>query len=103
MLYQQGDVLIKSGKIPQKAKKIKSKDGKYVLAEGEATGHSHSIIDVPEVEFYKEDRQLFFKTTKDVTVTHEEHNPITIKSGEYLIDIVQEYDHFEEEARRVID
>ena len=39
----------------------------------------------------------------EAVVTHEEHNAITIKKGDYEIGIVQEYDHFAEEARNVAD
>lgn len=34
---------------------------------------------------------------------HEEHNTIEIPMGVYKLSLVQEYDHFKEEARNVID
>ena len=36
-------------------------------------------------------------------ITHEEHGPVRVPQGEYRVTRVQEYDHFAEEARRVVD
>ena len=102
MLLQQGDVLIKSSKIPQGKKKIASKNGRLILAEGEATGHAHAIVST-DVTLFGNDEKKWLKVEKDCVVTHEEHGTITIPVGEYEIGIVQEYDHFEEEARNVVD
>jgi len=40
---------------------------------------------------------------KKSELTHQEHNTIEIQPGIYTIDIVQEYDHFLEESRSVLD
>lgn len=36
-------------------------------------------------------------------VVHEEHYPVEVPPGDYQVGRVREYDHFAEEARRVID
>ena len=37
------------------------------------------------------------------TAHNDEHKPIEIERGNYIIGIVKEYDHFSEEAREVMD
>jgi len=97
-MYQQGDVLIKKCE-----KVLGEKLNHLVLAEGEATGHKHRVTS-GEGELYEHEGTLFLKVLSDTaTITHEEHNPITIPKGDYEIGIVQEYDHFAEEARNVQD
>ena len=104
MYYQQGDVLLqKVSEIPESAKKKANINGRIVLAEGEATGHAHAITDVAECELYTLADALFVKCGTAVTVTHEEHKPITLPAGVWRVSIVREYDHFQEEARRIID
>jgi len=100
MLYQQGDVLIRS--IPFLPKNIIKKEGK-TLAKGEATGHHHTITK-GEAELYDHEGTLFLRVNSDeAQVTHQEHNTITLPKGDYQIGIVREYDHFQEEARQVRD
>ena len=97
MYQQQGDVLIiEVSKIPEGAKRITPTKCGLVLAEGEATGHAHAIIDVAEVEAYTLEEQFFLKVGAPVIVTHEEHKPITIEPGTWRVAIVREYDHFAE-------
>lgn len=97
-LIVQGDVFLVPSKIPETAKK---KPGK-TLAYGEATGHHHSVIE-NEVALYEDNGTLYLKADKKVTVSHQEHKPITVPAGEWKVGIVQEYDPFEEEARNVRD
>lgn len=97
-LIVQGDVFLVPCKVPEGAKK---KQGK-TLAYGEATGHHHSVLE-DDVTLYEEDGVLYLKAEKEVSVTHQEHKPITVPAGEWRVGIVQEYDPFEEEARNVRD
>jgi len=104
---QQGDVLIKRvDSIPTGANKVGRNHGKYgrgryILAEGETTGHAHAITQ--EVELFEKDGILYMKNNDQVEVEHEEHGNVQVPDGIWRVDIVQEYDHFEEEARRVMD
>lgn len=83
-------------------KNIEKTEKGFVLAEGEVTGHAHVIIDDIELrELEDEKKQIVAK--KEYTIQHEEHKPITRKGGEYEVTKVVEYDHFKEEAKRVID
>ncbi len=101
MIFQQGDCLIEAVEsIPTRAKLRK---GRCVLAEGEATGHAH-VIEQKGAKLYEGDAgELFLELSKEATVTHEEHGPVTLPPGVYEAGIVREYDHFAEEARQVRD
>jgi hypothetical protein len=98
---QQGDVLIKViDRIPNDA--IKLNHG--CLAEGEATGHHHSLTNLGLAILLQKNNDLYLKVIgKEVQVTHQEHDPVTIRKGNYKIEIVREYDPFANEARNVID
>lgn len=109
-MQQQGDVLIKrvgetmhSGKVfsglPTSTKKLPHK----TVAEGEVTGHAHRLSgDVALLESPEGDRYLQVGP-KGASLTHEEHGPHTLEPGDYAIDIVREYDPWEEEIRQVRD
>jgi hypothetical protein len=98
MYYQQGDVLIK------KVSEIKGKKLNHLtLAKGEATGHHHTITE-GDAELYESEGTLFLKVNSEkATLTHQEHKTIELPKGNYEIGIVQEYDHFAEEAKKVRD
>jgi hypothetical protein len=70
-----------------------------ILAEGESTGHFHEVHG-SGVAFYDDG---VLEAPQGATVTHQEHAPVTIPPGTYGRSIVQEYDHFKEEARNVAD
>lgn len=76
-----------------------------VLAEGEVTGHYHSIME-PDVELYdnKVTNTKLLKVFKSATLTHQEHKPIKIETpGNYVVKIVREMDHIKQAIRRVKD
>ena len=98
-MIQQGDVLIRHAAVPSSAKR---KDGRAIVAYGEATGHCHEVIG-DGVEIYEENGTLYVSAPKGGTIQHEEHKPITLPPGDYQIGIVREYSHFDEEARNVAD
>ena len=101
MIYQQGDVLLtKIDSLPL-GNKVERKERGYILAEGEATGHAHVIEE--EIEMVEKDGTLYIGCKADTVVKHEEHKHITIEPGNYQISIIQEYDHFLEEAKKVAD
>jgi hypothetical protein len=104
MFYQQGDVLLKKVSIEFKDTDIieKNKNGRVIVAEGEHTGHAHAIKESEAIIRVK-DGKRYVITPTGFTITHEEHLPITVEPGIYEIGIVQEYDHFAEEARNVLD
>jgi len=114
---QQGDVL--AFEITELPKGLKPINGKTV-AYGEMTGHNHTFYDdttcVAEkfdhttgagskhVNLYEDsNKNVYAEILAPVFLRHQEHKPIEFKPGVYRIGIVQEYDHLEKLARKVVD
>jgi hypothetical protein len=104
MMQQQGDVLLKPiiG-IPRGATKATPKRNRWVLAEGEVTGHCHAIEQIDGCVVYEKDGTLYLSVEAPVELTHEEHHAQTIAPGKYEIGIVQEYDYLNAMTRTVMD
>ena len=106
-LIQQGDVLVFAvSEIPSDAKKVLVKDSRgIVLAEGEATGHAHTIDRLDLCEMFQDSaNNLWLSVTGEgVVVHHQEHKAVEIPKGKYKIGIVREVDPFAEEIRKVTD
>jgi len=84
-------------------KKACVRKGLVTFAEGEVTGHHHSCV-ADGVDLYEDDNgTLWCSVYKETTVTHQEHNPVTLSPGTYRIGIVREVDPFEKEIRNVAD
>lgn len=97
-----GDVNFKAiESLPAGLKKVSRKDGYFVLAEGEVTGHAHRIQD--ECAVYEKNGVLYLKNDTPVRVRHEEHKTISVPPGTWKIGITREYDHLNEEIRNVCD
>ena len=100
MYYQQGDVIIE--KVDYEIKEGEKLDH-LTLAEGEQTGHHHSIVSgIGQLIMFNNIMHLEVKS-ETALLRHQEHNEILIPQGIYRIGIVREYDPFEEEIRRVQD
>ena len=87
-----------------------------ILAFGEATGHLHQIhmkdmLDQAEVTVHMgtyrtagEDTPQGFEVREEtVTLTHEEHDPLDLPPGKYMVHIVQEFNHITRRAQNVAD
>jgi len=108
MFIQQGDVCFKRiDNLPEGLTKVQRRvvgkpEERYIIAEGEYTGHAHAIVD--EVDLMTNGTTMYLKNDYNVKVDHEEHKAITnLPPGIWEIGIVQEYDHFAEEAKKVAD
>ena len=124
--YQQGDVVM--FQVDDKTFKEYSKSGGNVidyntqshnnpiLAFGEVTGHLHQIhmkdmLDAAEVTLHmdwhreagKDVPAAFEVREETVTLTHEEHNPLDVPPGKYVVRIVREFDHIAGRSRYVAD
>ena len=88
-LYRHGDVLVRRvTEIPADAKKRPH----LTLAEGEITGHSHRIAESDAATLFELGSQRFLNVTGDrATLVHEEHGPITLPRGCYLVWQQREY------------
>ena len=62
------------------------------LAEGEVTGHSHRISD-GVAQLYEKHGQLYLQVLSETaTLTHEEHQPIDLPQGSWMVRIQREYE-----------
>ncbi|MFQ4143053.1 hypothetical protein [Chlorogloeopsis sp. ULAP02] len=62
------------------------------LAEGEVTGHKHCIID-GQAELYEQDGTLYLSVlSSEALLVHEEHKPIIIPQGTWMVRIQREYE-----------
>jgi len=98
---QQGDVLFfRLNGIPTGTKKKQDR----VLVEGEVTGHKHQVI-WGDCEVFENSNSEVFMRVGDTgaLIGHDDHKVSFVEEGEHRIGIVQEYDHFAEEARAVTD
>jgi len=84
-MYRQGDILIiRIEEIPAAAKKLNHR----ILAEGEATGHAHKLIDG---DLFDMDGILYFELAQETDLIHQEHAKITIEPGNYQVIRQREY------------
>jgi len=87
-----------------------------VLAFGEVTGHKHQIhmkdmLDKAEVTLHMgynreagiDVPEAFEVCEETVVLTHEEHKPIELPPGKYIVKIVREFDHIAGRSRYVAD
>lgn len=106
-IIQQGDVIWHTeNKKPTGCKQIVPKNGRLVFAEGEVSGHMHSVADDCGVKLYQDkDGTLWCSVTnlEGATVEHQEHKSVHLDKGTYRIGIVREVDPFSEEVRQVRD
>ena len=125
--YQQGDVVmfqvdketfennVRNGEEYQ-TNYIGGTKTKAILAFGEVTGHTHRV-NMNEMlndagvtlnmgynrEAGRDVPEGFVVENQTVTLKHEEHNPVDIPPGYYLVRIVREMDHITGRARYVAD
>jgi hypothetical protein len=88
-MWRHGDVFIAAvATIPDGAARRPG----TVLAEGEATGHSHRIERPETVELYEGGGMLYLRVVAEsATVIHQEHRPITLPRGTYRVWQQREY------------
>jgi hypothetical protein len=90
MRFRQGDVLLLLNSPIGNDHGLKLPH--LVLAEGEVTGHKHQIT-VGQAELYEKDGVLLLRVLSETaTLTHEEHKPIQIPQGTWIVRIQREYE-----------
>lgn len=103
---QQGDVLIEyTDVMPEGGHLVSPSRQGFIIAEGEATGHAHVLDAAGVLEVREVNGMLYARIgTEPVGLSHEEHARQTLEPNSVVrFRRVQEYDHFAEEARRVVD
>jgi len=81
-IIAQGDLLfIPVRSVPRAAAKRQPTSGLHILAEGEATGHNHTIV-ADRVDVYDAAEAVFLKIMEaPVPVEHQEHAPTILEPG----------------------
>ena len=93
--YRQGDVLLIRVRMPSQTRRllrpVPRRDGRVVLAYGEATGHAH-VIDSPRAELLESrDGRTYLGLDEVSALTHEEHGAIRLEPGFYRVVRQREY------------
>lgn len=103
-MYRQGDLLFrKIDKVPSEAK-LRKDD---VILRGEASGHKHRIVNGQIYETIQKNYiqpdsvTMYIIAKKGARVIHEEHAPIELEIGIYIVIRQREFDGQEE--RMVMD
>ena len=85
-MKRQGDLVIKSVKeLPKRLKEVKG----GIILRGEATGHAHRLVggDV----FSGKDGLIYLMLAKAGSIVHDEHKPLNLKAGKYMVIRQREY------------
>ena len=100
--YRQGDVFIERiAVMPQGTRRIAPISGKLVLAEGEATGHAHTI-EADYGTLVEKNGVLYLQVKEAAPLTHQEHATVTLPKGKYRVTRQREWSDANE-PRRVLD
>lgn len=105
---QQGDVILHrvTDKVEfSKGKRLPFRFGRrLVLAEGEATGHHHSIaVEENEAELVQLGERLLLSLSEPKILEHQEHGPITVEEGIWEVGQVVEKDWLTGMVEKVVD
>lgn len=103
-MFRHGDILIVPSTVPDVTKTVRRRNGRLVLAEGEATGHAHTITSKHAKLVTAEqadELRMWLLVTAPVELEHQEHATLTIPPGEYEVRRQREYSP--EEIRTVAD
>lgn len=97
MIARHGDLVIKPIEVDKSKLKFIGKHISFTLAEGETTGHKHTLTAEPSTTFnvYQDEKgQYVLEMEKSAELSHQEHNTIKIIPGMYVVEGEQEYDYF---------
>lgn len=102
-----GEVNLFSGaSIPSGAKKIESKNGRYIVGDSETVGNYHCVKESKGVELYESNGILYLKNEVAAIVfcpNEQRHDTITLEPGVWEIEKANEFDHLKNEVRKVAD
>lgn len=104
MQQYQGDIrCVYAEAIPADAKPVKARDGRYIVAEGEATGHHHAIAEQYGEMFETPDGTLWLRVGEaEAPMTHEEHAPVKFAPGR-IVRFDQQCQEFAGDVQRIVD
>lgn len=93
--YRQGDVFLVEAPewLPGGSVTVEHPSGgRLILALGEATGHAHAVADWEgRAQLFRRGAWRYLYVSEPVAISHEEHAPVTVEPGTYLVRIQREY------------
>lgn len=100
-MVRQGDVLLVPCEINMDgAVKVKPRNGRLILAEGEATGHHHSV-DCKTSGLFELCGKTVMVVSEPTMLAHQEHGEIEVAPGKYWV--VRQREYTPQAIRRVMD
>jgi hypothetical protein len=104
-IIRHGDLLLmKVDSVPKDASVLNT----LTLAEGEATGHHHTITSGQALIYapatVTDDVAKYIEVkSKTAELTHQEHKPVELTQGAYKLSIEREYNPTDKVIRKVLD
>ena len=89
-MIRQGDVLLVPTDQDIDGERIDPGDGRNVLAEGEATGHAHTVC-ADASDLIAVDERTMLKVFTPTWIEHQEHTAIEVAPGNYWVVRQREY------------
>ena len=93
-------LLTRVDEIPKDAVPVKADGRLVILAEGEATGHHHSV-DAGSVALLEVGEKRYLSVKEETPLNHQEHAAITLKPGIY--EVQRQTEAWRDELRQVRD
>lgn len=84
---RQGDVLLVPKDGPTRGKFLPATDGRNIVAEGEVTGHHHSLDPANTAVFMGEFGDLELMVAERDQITHQEHHALPVELGGYDVEL----------------
>jgi len=108
MMIRHGDVVLVKVKniLPKNANPMKSDARGVVLAEGEATGHAHTIGDSAVATLFSIEGVSDFRllqVTAPAILTHQEHQDVILDPGMYRVSIKRQYTEDDKGWAEIVD
>jgi len=102
MIYRQGDVLFMQVKETATGQSVPRQNGRLIIAEGEATGHAHAVLDLDaQLRTLEASGEMYLDAPAGATVVHEEHAPVALPAGTFRV--IRQREYTPTEIRRVLD
>ena len=90
-MYRHGDVLVvAASELPEGAELVKPDPRGIVLAEGEATGHAHTMP-AATTKAYELDGIMWIVVDEPTPLSHQEHDTLVIAPGVWRVKHQREY------------
>ena len=100
-IFRQGDVLLRRVANPEPGTEVPRDNGTLVIAQGEATGHAHTVASprAKLIESVNGNRYLLVEG-EPAEVRHQEHATIALPVGDYQV--IRQVEWTDEQEPRIV-